>query len=297
MFNNITFQNFLINIPRESIKKFLSQKETNGEKKKGFDLTVQFLNFLAELKTEFVLEAAVHNIGDEIKFYFAIPKKSADRAVQKARILWSGVEIKPVYGYEIFNSLGSISGFYLYPKMPFIFSISHQLKEDFSVFPSFLSGFSEVNEVGEGAVIQIIGKPERSSFGKNILKTIKKINRGLDWRIALKDYLNEINRSGGDRLSREEILKNLKFKVLHPIFSVNARIIASAPSQFQADEITGLTTEKLISLRKSFFGLKTVKLSNVKNTTELFSSKKFNDKEKMSLNSKELATIFHFPAD
>jgi hypothetical protein len=286
MFNNNTFQIFIADFSAKSVDNFSAR---------GFDLTARFFDFLAELKTEFVLEAAMHNIGNEIKFYFAIPRKSAEKAEEKMKSIWNSVEIKKVYGYGIFNPLGSVSGLYFRQKMPPVFSIGHRMKNDFSVFPSYLSGFSEVNEVGEGAAIQVICRPAENSFKKEVSKMVEKISRGTDWRIALKDYLPEINKSNGDDFSREDILKSLKFKALHPAFSVNARIIVSAPSQFQTDEIISRFADGLNPIRKSFFGLKIIKPSDARGMAESFLARNFQKKQEMVLNSRELATIFNFP--
>jgi hypothetical protein len=181
--------------------------------------------------------------------------------------------------------------------MPDFFSISHRMKEDFSVFQSCLSGFSEVNEVGEGASFQIVCRPADSSFKKGISKTIEKIKRGTDWRAAAKDCLGESFESSLEDLSEEDVLKSLKFKILHNLFFANARIIASAPSKFQADEIISRFAKGLDPIRKSSFGLKAIKPANAKGLAEMFLEKNFSQKQKITLNSRELATIFHFPGN
>jgi len=280
MFNNNTFQTFLVNF---------SSKD-KGNFSDGFDPTVQFLNFLAELEVKFVFEAAVHNIGDELKFYFAVPAKISEKIIVKAKKIWEGAEIRPSYGYEIFSPSGVTKGCYLRQKLPAVFSIDFQLKNSASVFSSFLKGFSNVNEVGEGAVIQIIARPAPSSFKKNISKILKKISKGLDWRVALKSYLEE-------GVSREDYLKNLKAKNAQPLFSVNAVLVASAPSQFQTDEIINGFVDGLGEIRKSFFGLRVEKSSNMKGLIDSFFSKDIDDSQEMLLTSQELATIFHFPAN
>jgi hypothetical protein len=137
---------------------------------------------LGELQTPFIFETAVHHLGKESHSYLLVPRVYAEQVKSKT----GG---KEVYDYNIYHSGGSHLGFYLKA----LESSSFNLGE---------VDFSRVNEIGEGAVVQLV---------------VKKQN-------------------GGNKLA-------------------NLRVLVSAPTSYQAQEISlginsSLTNFKPIAVTK-----------------------------------------------
>jgi len=97
-------------------------------------------SLLSGLQVPFIFEMAVHHLGKEVHSYLLVPKIYADETKRKTGS-------KEAHDYNIYHSGGSHLGFYLKPLS----------------IPSFDSGiidFSRINEVGEGAVVQLIVKKQ-----------------------------------------------------------------------------------------------------------------------------------------
>lgn len=96
------------------------------------------LEGLLKTETAFTLETAVHHLGKEIHYYMAVPKTFINSAKDK----WGAVEADE---YDIYRSGGSHLGFYLKSASPRLNIESVD--------------FSRVNEVGEGALVQLVVVP------------------------------------------------------------------------------------------------------------------------------------------
>jgi hypothetical protein len=104
--------------------------------------------------------------------------------------------------------------------------------------------------LGEGVALQIIIKPGPKQFKKNALRVIEKLKKGKKFEEALKVEsvaitLKDIQRAfnpqkenknpGEPLVIDEEAIKAIEKKLSKPVFSVNVRLIVSAPSQFRAE--------------------------------------------------------------
>jgi hypothetical protein len=201
-------------------------------------------NILTALKSPFSLEAAIHNIGEEIHFYAAIPEESTEYVASKIGNLSREIKLEPVEDYNIFNPQGISAGFYLKRSLIYSLPAGNFQEANFDKFAPILENLSKINEIGEGAVIQVLVNPV-SHF---------------------------------------------------PLFSVNLRVLASAPSQYQADAIL----ENIIAGFSQFSGalrneIKIVKPRNPQNLICQFSLREIDENQSMVLNKEELSTLFNLP--
>ena len=99
-----------------------------------------------------------------------------------------------------------------------------------------------------------------------------------------------------DKVIDEEAVKALTAKISKPLFEVNVRFMASAATQFQADDILGGLIAGFNQfgspMRNDF---KIVKPKNIKNLSYDLSFRNFNNGQKMILNAEELASFYHLP--
>src|SRR3989338_8731398 len=122
--------------------------------------TAQLLSSLVNTEASFSLEVAVHNVGEEIIFYLAVPKKIVEFTKRQIECLWSGAQIDSVsQDYTIFNSGGNVQLATLKLKKNFALPVRSYVEVELDTFATILSNFSKINTVGEGLALQLVIKP------------------------------------------------------------------------------------------------------------------------------------------
>ena len=299
----------LIRLPQKQPKDFSIQGGPASDWKDEINLSAQLFGILTGLKQPFGLEAAVHHIGQEIHFYIAAPEKSVDFVSRQIEGLWKDASIESIGDYNIFNPAGTTAGIYLKQKLSYALPIRTYIEANLDTFSPILSGLSKINEVSEGAAIQILAKPAVKSTKKSILKSIEHLKKGGKLKdimgdenfIQFKDIQKALNpekiKEKEEKIIDEEAIKALESKISKPLLSVNLRVLTSAPSLHQADNIlesiSGAFNEFSAPRRQE---LKAIKPRNLKQLIYQFSFREFNDNQTIILNSEELASLFHFPS-
>lgn len=270
----------------------------------------QLMAGLANLKIPFSVETTVHYIGEEIHFYLSVPVESIQFVTKQIQGLWPDSQIGETDDYNIFNSQGATKAAYLKQKQVRVLPFRTFEEAGLDTFLPILSNFSKIEAVGEGAAIQVLIKPAPSSFKKILTQAIRRLKKGgkledvlkSDKLITFSDFKaafeNKKEKDGEKSkiVLDEEIIKALEKKLAKQIFSVNARLIASAPSQFRVGEI-------LDSLSKSFDQFAAparneIKVVEPKNQNDLifkFIFRQFDNAQEMILGSDELVSLIHFP--
>ncbi len=297
----------LIRLPQKTSKEFPTETRAAEAWKEEINLSGQLFSILVGLKSPFGLEAAVHHIGEEIYFYAAVPKESMEFVSRQIEGLWKEAKVEPIDDYNIFNPSGVNLGVYLKQKLSYALPIRTYSEANLDTFAPILSGLSKINEVGEGAAIQILVKPASASTKKTISQMIENLKRGEKFEdilkgglIKLKDIEKAIRpqeKEKTEKIIDEEAIKILDSKINKPLLSVNLRILVSAPSQYQADtileSITGGFSQFGAPLRNE---IKIIKPKNPQSLIYQFSFREFDNGQSMVLNTEELASVFHLPA-
>lgn len=102
----------------------------------------KFDGFIKNIPVPFVFEIAVHHLGKRVHYYLAVPKALT-------KIIKAKFNFEEASDYNIYHSQGSHLGFYL--------KSSGLPEVDLNTID-----FSRINEVGEGAVIQLIVVAKKS---------------------------------------------------------------------------------------------------------------------------------------
>ncbi len=289
----------------------LPKKEKSEDQQKDFkdeiNASAQLFGILASLKSPFVLEAAVHHIGEEIHFYAAVPKDSVDFVSRQIEGLWKDASIEPADDYNIFNPAGVNQGVYIKQKLSYALPVRTYVEANIDTFASILSGLSKINEVGEGAGIQILVRPAGKSVKKSIIKMIGYLKQGKKFEevigglaMGLKDIKKAVSPDIDKKEEKtidDEAIKSLELKISKPLLMVDLRILVSAPSQYQADaileSISGGYSQFHAPRRQE---LKIIKPRDSQKMAYQFSFREFDDNQAMILNAEELASMFHFPS-
>ena len=293
----------LVRIPRS--------KPKDGDRKEFQSEIAQFerlLSNLGSLKSPVVFEMAVPHVGEEIHFYLAVPKAMAEVAMKQIQGIWNGASLESTLDdYNIFNANGVTAAAYLSNKDDF--SLPIRTYEEFQDDPmsSVLGGLAKVNEIGEGAAIQVILRPAPESSKKAVLGRIEALRKGqplekvfghgLNWK-EVSEVLNPQAENKNERPLPvdEEAVKALEKKAAKPMFLVNVRVLASAATPFQAKDILdGILAgfEQFGSPRRN--GFRAVRARNPQGLASQFIFRRFESGQTMVLSSEEVASFCHFP--
>ena len=282
-----------------------------------------------------VFEIAVHRIGEEIYFYVACPRSIAGMIEKQILGFWPKAQVQPVPDYNIFNptgfSLGSIVNFTKSAILPL------KPHREFGIDPlsTITSVFTKLAREGEGAAIQILIRPSLKSFKKVAEKAVNALQAGIKLEDALKsaeattgilgffrglagifsaalspkpkEEIPSISPFGKDKVSswaglsslQQNLISVISEKASQPIFDVNLRVLASAPTELRAQTILGQlqgSFEQFSSPALNQLKFKKLSGSKLKKLFYNFSFRIFKEAEIMPLSSGELASIFHFPS-
>lgn len=292
-------------------------KATEAEQKEGLvkqiNLTEQLFSALASIKEPFVFEVSVPHTTETISFYLAVPKKHTDFAMRQIQGLFPSAKVDEVPDYNIFGHNSSASSAYLTLGQSYILPLRTYKEAEVDTFAPIISTLSKLQQVGQGASLQIVMKPAEESAKKSVVYAIERLKKGDSiskvlklGQISFSDITKEFKKvffpeqqkEEKDKVVDDDAVKALQAKISKQLFNVNVRIIASAQSEDQAEDI-------LLSIAGSFaqFGapvrneLKLVKVDkkNFKKSLLDFSFRNYGYRQEMILNTEEIASVFHLP--
>jgi hypothetical protein len=302
---------FLIRIPR-----ILPDEKNRAEAK---DLKSEIAHFeellggLSAFKKPFSFEIAVPHVGEEISFYLAVPKLLTEVATKQIQGLWSGASVELLRDdFNIFNVNGVTAAAYVMLKESYALPIRTYTELGIDSFEPILGTLAKINEIGEGVSLQIVMRPALKGVSKGILKYIELLKKGESAKkvfgnglvISFKDVGEvfapqtdeERTKERSERIVDEEMVKALQAKVMKPLFEVNVRIVASAGSQFQVEDLVdGVAAGFGQFGSPTRNGFKIVKPRNPKRIIKDFIFRSFDEQQMMVLSSEEIASFYHLP--
>ena len=293
-----------------SVKLAKATKEEKGDVKSEIALSEQLLSVLASFKKPFTLEVAVAHVGEEIVFYVSLPKNLVESATRQIQGLWGDAQVESAPEYNIFNPHGETQGCYVLGQSNFALPLRTYEEVGSDTFESILGGFSNINEVGEGAALQLIVQPAADGVKRGIMQKLKLLKEGKPASAVLgkKSFItfSDVGKTlspgnkAGEKPEKinvdEEAVKALTKKISKPLFNVNVRIITSAPTSLEADTILNSITAGFSQLTSPQHNeVKLVKPRNLKKFLYQFAFREFDESQAFVLNSEELASMHHFP--
>ncbi len=303
---------FLVRIPRVAAGDEKQGGEGNDFKSELAHFE-QLLGALASIKKPFVFEVAVPHVGEEIHFYMGVPKRSAELAAKQVQGLWNGASVEAVGDdYNIFNVHGATAAAYVTEKEHFALPIRTYAELGIDSFEPIVGAFAKINEIGEGASLQIMVRPAFKSAKKTIQNSIELLKRGekaekifkAGFMTALSDAAKTLGpnpekakeKAEKEKVVDDEAIKALTAKASKPLFDVNVRLVASAGSPFQANDILdGLAAGFSQFASPMRNELKVVKPRNPKGIIGNFIYRTFDDAHAMTLSAEEIASFYHLP--
>ena len=312
LFDSLQTSLFLIKIPKASTNDDAPRTE-GGDFKAELAHFEQLLGALAAIKKPITFEVAVPHVGEEIHFYMGVPKRSAEIAAKQVQGLWNGASVELMNDdFNIFNAYGATAAAYVTEKANFALPIRTYAELGIDSFESIVGAFAKINEIGEGASLQLVVRPAFRSSTKTVQGYLELLKRGeklekvfssgfsTGFADAAKmlnpDSKEEQEKKERAKIVDEDAVKALGAKVAKPLFDVNVRLVASAGSPFQADDILdGLAAgfNQFGSPMRNEF--RVVKLRNPKGLIEKFIYRTFDESQTMTLSAEEIASFYHLP--
>jgi len=325
---------FLVTLPRR-IKEEGGKEITLQEHLKTAE---QFYSSLAGIKEPdffkkwflgnpaFVFEIAVSRAGEEIYFYVACPRSVSSIMEKEILAFWPKSQIQAVPDYNIFNPSGvavaselSLSKSALLPLKSY---------KEFGVDPlsAITSVFTKLVKGTEGAAIQILVRSGKASLRGAAEKVTRSLQAGEKLEKAIHNTKSSAGVAGllseiadtfmqkpptqpkemtgnapapGPSPLQQNTIAAISEKSSQPLFDVNIRIIASAPTETKAQSILEQLEsafEQLGSPALNQFKFKNIRGADLKKLFYKFAFRIFSEKKTMLLSSGELAGIFHFPS-
>ncbi|MDD9950027.1 MAG: type IV secretion system DNA-binding domain-containing protein, partial [Zetaproteobacteria bacterium] len=293
-----------------SIELPLDVDEKNTEEHKRINFSEQLFASLLGIGEPFILEAAVHNSGSEINFYISVPSERADFTARQIQGLFADAKVEGVSDYNIFTPGGGVTAAYLSLRDSQILPLRTYTESEVDTFAQILSNMSKLDEVGEGAALQVVVDKAPSYAKKNILSAVESLKKGEKLSsiikrstVSLKDFKSLVENKKSDKDKPEvpkpvdeEAVKALQAKVSKQLFSVNMRVVAAGPTKDRSDDIlmgiVGAYSQFSAPLRNE------IKIIKPRKSKKLVYNYSFREPEKSTaiiLNSEELASLFHLP--
>ncbi len=279
-------------------------KSTTADPLNEVALTSQLVSLLVKPDAPAVFEIAVHNVGEEIVFYIAVERPYAEFAARQIQGLWPQSQVDTVHeDYTIFNPQGEVAAAYVKLKRHYALPVRTYVEAKVDTFAPLLSNFSKMNAVGEGIALQVVvalaprGIKSKISHFISKLKKGEKLEHVLHTRIELP--LSKTEREKKDKEQKiidEDAIKALDQKISKPLFSVNVRLIASAPTPYRASELLeglGGSFAQFYSPQRNEFQVKLY--GDTRKAIYKYIFREYDSGEAMILSSDELASVFHFP--
>ncbi len=296
---------FLIKVPR-------SAHAEKSDFKSEINRSEQLLSNLAALHAPFTLEVVVPHVGEEIHFFLGVPKVVSEVAIKQVQGLWNGASVEAVGDdFNIFNPTGSAAAAYVTQKEHYALPIRTYSEIEADTFSAIIGSLTKINELGEGAGLQIIATTAPWAK-KKIAEHVKALKKGASLKSVLGggqsvdlstvgDILNPKSKSEkaeekAERVTDNDAITALEAKMKKPLFSVNVRLVASASTPFQANDILeGLAAGFSQFAAPQRNELRIVKPRNPNKLVYDFSFRRFNSSQAMVLNTEEIASFYHLP--
>ncbi len=311
---------FLVRVPRETAQAGQPQKS----EKELIGIAEQMLSGFSNLHAKgwnrflygepyLALEIAVHHIGEETRFYIAVPKSSEDIIEKQIFSYYPTADVSRVKDYNIFNPQGASVGAYaIYAAHPVLpFKTYQKLESD--PLGGILTAMSKLQAEGEGAAMQLLIRPSHTEKQKSLAARVaREMQSGYQFKEALSRAKHppktkpppapgqapEPEKPKVVTPAEEEIIKAITAKAGKQNFDVNVRLVASAPSLARAEQILGDFQGSFVQFSSpDINSLNPVKVTSraLDKLIYNFSFRLFDDNQAMTMSTEEITSLYHFP--
>lgn len=314
---------FMVTLPRETEKK----EDAKKNEKDVIAIMDQLYSALSAIRFAkghwfmprqyVVFELAVPHVGEEISFYFSVQEKLAHDVEKQIQSYFPKAEIAEVEDFNIFGQSNVSLGSYL--KLEESNELPIKTYRDLETDPlrEIANALSRIEEIGEGAAIQIAFRPAHkrnrqrglmvSRFlrkGKTIRGAVKEVNIPFVMRLLRSFVPAKKEKEGAEDFRTtavgvsEEQIKAVENKASKAQLEVNIRMLASAKSEPRAEEVLRQLENAVSQLNNpalNSFRVVKPKGPKLRKLFFNFSYRIFDPSETMILSTDELTSVYHLP--
>lgn len=288
-----------------------------------------FFAALGGLKAEKGFHAWLHGRSDEfsleivvqkklIKFFLVAPANLKEFAEQQISSAFPFAHVEEVEDYNIFHPKGTILGSYLAFKRESAFPIKTYKKLDKDPLNALTNVFSKLPEE-DGAAFQFIVRSARPTWRERGIQIASRMQQGMKMQEAIsgkktdsKGFISEFATLSGiaskdekaqekkdHRLGpqEEEVVKGLEEKASKAGMDVCIRLIASSTNAASAQMLMQNMLNAFSQYNIYEYGNSFVKVvpGSLKKVIRKFIYRTFDHRNKLVLNSEEMASLWHLP--
>ncbi|MGC8651449.1 MAG: type IV secretory system conjugative DNA transfer family protein, partial [Minisyncoccia bacterium] len=307
--NSLNNQLFLVTVPRE----FSSEEERRKEIKDFILPFEQLIEQFSHYHKNVVLELVNAHGSEDICFYLAINKGDSNLLLKVISSLYPSAKIEASQDYTIFAPHSLVLGGILKLKQNFVLPLKNFLSTKEDSLATLLNAFSKTTK-DEGMALQIIFQADSNKKDKILSQVRKNLLEGKSLKEALaspafliqsslkkqlpKDEKNKLEEQK-PKVVDESLVKLVEEKSQYPLYSVNIRFLVSARNQERGEELFSHLKESFNSFYNPVgndFIINTIKRGgSLRQLVYDFSFRRFRNDQSCSLNSVELATLYHLP--
>ncbi|MFT5281153.1 MAG: hypothetical protein ACI9AR_000611 [Flavobacteriaceae bacterium] len=267
----------------------------------------------------FTLEIALAENSDEVVVYSAVPIEVSDLFEKQVLAFYEDAKLREVTDdYNIFGENAHMASSVARLEEPDVLSIKTHENIDHDPFSTLLGAFSKLKREGEGAAFQMVVSVPSENMNDKYSKVLKEVQKGETVKKAM-ELLSKFDHTfikatkelifGSSSIVSDEDDKHkdvdsqaveiITSKVSHPILSAEIRLITSATDRSRAESILG-TLESVFHQFDNVAGGNNIKFARTSPKSEKsmlrdFSFRLISPSRQMYLNTRELATLFHYP--
>ncbi|MFW5853499.1 MAG: type IV secretory system conjugative DNA transfer family protein [Patescibacteria group bacterium] len=290
---------------------YMPQQSTGDKQENNFLEEInrfeQLLSALSNIKEPIALETAVHNFGQEIYFYLAVPRLQVDFTIRQIQSLFPESQVDISGDYTIFADHGHQEAAYLEFEQPDILPLRTYKESEVDTFAPILGALSKLAETGEGLAIQIILNSPPAGIKKRIESVLKELRQGKSlqdisggWKTFAKEAKKSFQNKGEDQLETKDIddkaVEAINNKQSKTLFQANIRVVAASTDNYRVQDnlmsAVGAFTQLSSPVRNK---LRAVKPSRLRKLINHYIFREFKEEQGILLNSEEVASLFHFP--
>ncbi|MBI3335910.1 MAG: type IV secretory system conjugative DNA transfer family protein [Candidatus Portnoybacteria bacterium] len=255
-----------------------------------------------------VFEISSPSNEEEIGFYIAVPKSIETETEKAIHGVYPDAQVeKVVEDYTIFASENEVKARSIGLEENTYLPVRTFQEFDTDPLGQIASSLSKVPHY-KGASLQVVITPVRQKWYKKGKAIIEGMKKGRPFKKATRTPLPTFGELTGleeknapaqqEAPVDNETIEALSKKISRPAFYANIRLVASAPTEEEAQGILEELSQPFsqFSLPKfNSFEIHEVPYSRLKRFLFDFSFRNFSKKHSFVLNSDELASLFHFP--
>lgn len=260
------------------------------------------------------LEIANPATSEEIFFYLAMPKKFRESVEKQIHSYFPHASLEKVSDYTIFSPQSCTAAASLVLKKSHALPLFTYDRMDVDPLNEISNALSKLQTVAEGAVIQLVLQGAGTgwrSHGRDIAhkmqqgKRLKDVHSSSVVREIGMDTIKILRSDGQAQLEKEhvqltpeeqELVKAIEAKTTRAAFNVNIRLLASAETQHRADEILAHMENAFAQFEHAEVNHFVIqKRTKDKKIAFDYIFRNFDEDGAFVLDTKEIASIFHFP--